>query len=118
MESILKIPAIVDVPHIPATRFIRAIIEKYAYRDNLTFMLANGIASYLNNNGKYISKTEFQEMISPFLNEKEKYGNSMMWYMFHTEGVLAFGIGNLLHRLDISTDPIVSTILRQAISGW
>ena len=118
LESFLNIPPVADTPHIPATRFIRAIVEKYAYRDSLTFILANGIVSYLSRNGQYISKEEFQEMISPFVSGIGKYSHSIMWYMFHTEGMLAFGIGNLLHRLDISTDPVVATILRQAISGY
>lgn len=107
-----------DIPHIPATRFIRALIEKYAYRKDLTFILANGIGFYLWHNGKYISKKEFREMISPFMDDIGKYRNSTMWGMFRTEVLLSFGIGNLLHRLDISTDPVGSTILRGVISGW
>jgi hypothetical protein len=118
MEEILGIPPVVDTPHIPATRFIRALIEKYAYRGHLTFLISNGISFYLHKNGKYISATEFQDMISPLITENEKYKNSSMWYMFCSELVLSFGIGNLLHRLGIPTDPISSTILRQRISGW
>ena len=118
MEDLLGIPPVMDTPHIPATRFIRALIEKYAYRKDLTFILANGIGFYLWHNGKYISKKEFREMISPFMDDIGKYHNSTMWGMFRTEVLLSFGIGNFLHRLDISTDPVVSTILRGVISGW
>ena len=118
MEDLLGIPPVMDIPHIPATRFIRALIEKYAYRKDLTFILANGIGFYLWHNGKYISKKEFREMISPFMDDIGKYRNSTMWGMFRTEVLLSFGIGNLLHRLDISTDPVGSTILRGVISGW
>lgn len=105
---------------VPAIRFLTKIIEKALKlkSSRIDFILGNAIAFYLKGQWKYISSRAFQDVIKPFLGQRESLKNSMLWYMFCSVAIPSFGIENLIHRLWVQHHPADPILLSRYTWWW